>query len=95
MLVKKLFAISFNLSLGLGAIAAMLCAGAPFRFGFMMFALFFGFIGFGLCCLHIIIAQREEGIKQAPTPLLILSLFLNSSPLLCMILLIWLAKHGR
>lgn len=95
MFTKKLLANSFNYSLYLGAIAALLCGGAAFKFSFMILALFFGFVGFGLCCLHIVIVQRDESIKQASTPMLILSLFLNSTPLLCMILLIWLAKHGN
>jgi hypothetical protein len=95
MLNKKLFANSYNLSLFLGGIAALLCGGAVYKFSFMILALLFGFVGFGLCCLHIVIVQRDESIKQASTPMLLLSLFLNSTPLLCMFLLLWLAKHGR
>jgi hypothetical protein len=93
--MNRLFHISFNLSIALGAVAAVLCVGAVFKFFFMILALFFGFLGFILCCLHIVMAQRDEAIKQAPAPLLLLSLFLNSTPLLCMILLVYLAKQGR
>ena len=66
---------------------------ANFRFFFMLIALLCGFIGFVLCCAHIVLVQRNEGAKQAPTAMLLLSLLLNSAPLICMIMIVWLAKH--
>jgi hypothetical protein len=91
--MKKFIPLSFTLSLAFGSLAALLCIAANFRFFFMLIALFCGFIGFILCCAHIVLVQRNEDSKQAPTGMLILSLLLNSAPLLCMIMIVWLAKH--
>jgi len=95
MLVKKLFAAAFKISLFFGALAALLSLLSVYNRILMMMGLFFGFLGFGLCCLHIVMGQREEEVKLSPTPLLVLSLFLNSTPILSMVLLIWLAGHGK
>jgi len=93
---KKLFARAFNLSLLFGVFAALLSGFSVYNRVLMMLGLFFGFLGFALCCLHIVMAQKEEAeIKLSSTPMLMLSLFLNSAPLLCMFILIWLARHGK
>jgi len=95
MFAKKLYTAAFNLSLFFGGLAALLSALSVYNRLLMILGLLFGFMGFGLCCLHIVIGQREEEeIKLSSTPMLLLSLFLNSTPLLCMILLILMVKHG-
>lgn len=72
----------------MGAIAVAFClaalAGKPV---FILVALSAGFFGFVLGCLHIIAVQRYE-IKQAPVALLLLSLFLNSVPLIYMMMVV-------
>jgi hypothetical protein len=95
MFVKKLYSAAFNISLVFGALAALLSGLSVYNRVLMMLGLFFGFLGFALCCLHIVMGQKEEDVKLSSTPLLIISLFLNSTPLLSMLLLIWLARHGR
>ncbi len=93
---KPFFARAFNYSIVFGVLAALLSGFAVYNRTLMMLGLFFGFLGFILCCVHIVMAQKEEtGIKLTPTPLLLLSLFLNSTPLLSMFVLIWLASHGK
>lgn len=57
---------------------------------FILVALSAGFFGFILGCLHIVAVQRY-GVKQAPTPLLLLSLLLNSIPLIYMMMVV--TKH--
>jgi len=80
-----------------GVIAVILCliatptiSGNPI---FILAALSAGFFGFILGCLHIVAVQRYE-LKQAPTPMLLLSLFLNSVPLIYMMIVVTQAKHS-
>jgi hypothetical protein len=89
--MKKILEKSFSISLAFGAIAVILCLFAMSNPIFMLLALSAGFFGFILGCLHIVAVQRYE-IKQASTLYLILSLFLNSVPLIYMMIVV--AKHS-
>lgn len=86
--MKKFLEKSFTISIIFGVIAVALClvaiTGNPI---FILLALSAGFFGFILGCLHIIAVQRYE-VKQAPTALLLLSLFLNSVPLIYMMMVV-------
>jgi ABC-type transporter Mla maintaining outer membrane lipid asymmetry permease subunit MlaE len=64
-----------------------LCLFATSNPYFILAALSAGFFGFILGCLHIVAVQRY-GIKQSPVALLILSLFLNSVPLIYMMMVV-------
>jgi hypothetical protein len=91
--MKKILEKAFNISLVFGAIAVLFCLIAMSKAVFILVALSAGFFGFILGCLHIIAVQRYE-IKQAPASLLLLSLFLNSVPLIYMMVVVMQARHG-
>jgi hypothetical protein len=90
--MKKILEKAFSLSLVFGAIAVIFCLFAMSKPVFILVALSAGFFGFILGCLHIIAVQRY-GIKQAPAALLILSLFLNSIPLIYMMIVVTQARR--
>lgn len=90
--MKKILEKSFSLSLLFGTLAVVLCLFAMSKPVFILAALSAGFFGFVLGCLHILAVQRN-GIKQASVPLLLLSMFLNSVPLIYMMLVVTQAKH--
>ena len=76
-----------------GAIAVVLSLFVMSSPVFMLAALSAGFFGFVLGCLHIVGVQRYE-VKQSPVWLLLLSLFLNSVPLIYMMIVVTRASHG-
>jgi len=80
------------MSLIFGAIAVILCLFAMSKSVFILAALSAGFFGFVLCCLHIVAVQRYS-IKQSPVALILLSLFLNSVPILYMMIVVMQARH--
>ncbi len=86
---NKFISLSFKLSVVLGVLATLLCAASNFMHVLIIGSLFAGFAGFVFCCIHIVAAQRNEGAGQAKTAMLILSLLLNSAPLLFMAFIIW------
>lgn len=90
--MKKILERAFPVSLVFGTVAAICCAFTMAKPVFILVALSAGFVGFILGCLHIIAVQRYE-IKQAPTGLLITSLFLNSVPLIYMMVIVMQAKR--
>lgn len=90
--MKMILEKAFTISLLFGVIAVIFCLLAMSNPVFILIALSAGFFGFVLGCLHIVAVQRY-GIKQAPVPLLLLSLFLNSVPLIYMMLVVTQAKH--
>jgi hypothetical protein len=92
-IMKKFLEKSFTISMVFGSIAVVLCLFAMSNPIFMLLALSSGFLGFILACLHIISVQRYE-VKQAPTSMLLLSLFLNSVPLIYMMIVVTHAKHS-
>jgi len=85
--MKKFLEKSFTISLIFGALAVTLCLFAMSYPIFILFALSAGFFGFILGCLHIVAVQRYE-IKQASIPLLLISLLLNSVPLIYMMMVV-------
>lgn len=91
--MKKILEKSFNVSLAFGAIAVILCLFAMSKPVFILAALIAGFFGFILGCLHIVAVQRYQ-IKQASVPLLLLSLLLNSVPLIYMMIMVTHAKSA-
>ena len=91
--MKKILENAFQVSLVFGVLAVVLCLFAMSKPVFILVALSAGFFGFVLGCLHIVAVQRYE-IKQAAVPLLLLSLFLNSVPLIYMMIVVTQAKHG-
>jgi uncharacterized membrane protein HdeD (DUF308 family) len=91
--MKKILEKAFQISLVFGVLAVVLCLFAMPNPIFMLAALSAGFFGFVLGCLHIVAVQRY-GVKQASVPLLLLSLFLNSVPLIYMMIVVSQAKHG-
>lgn len=90
--MKKILEKSFTLSLIFGTIAVILCLFAMSKPVFILAALSAGFFGFILGCLHIVTVQRY-GVKQASVALLLLSMFLNSVPLIYMMIVVTQAKH--
>lgn len=91
--MKKILEKAFQISLIFGALAVVLCLFATSNPIFILAALSAGFFGFVLGCLHIVAVQRY-GVKQAAVGLLLLSLFLNSVPLIYMMIVVTQAKHG-
>ncbi|HTB33054.1 MAG TPA: hypothetical protein VK808_13580 [Bacteroidia bacterium] len=85
--MKKFLEKSFALSMVFAALAVVFCLFAMSKPIFILVALSAGFFGFILGCLHIIAVQRY-GVKQAATPMLLLSLFLNSVPLIYMMMVV-------
>jgi len=90
--MKKFLEKAFTLSLVFGAIAVLFCLFSMSKPIFILAALSAGFFGFVLGCLHIVAVQRY-GVKQSSVPLLILSLFLNSVPLIYMMIVVSQARH--
>jgi len=90
--MKKILEKAFTISLIFGAIAVVFCLFAMSKPVFILIALSAGFFGFILGCLHIVAVQRYS-IKQAPVALLLLSMFLNSVPLIYMMIVVTSAKH--
>jgi hypothetical protein len=90
--MKKVLQKSFTISLIFGTIAVVLCLFAMSKPVFILAALSAGFFGFIWGCLHIVTVQRY-GIKQASIALLLLSMFLNSVPLIYMMIVVTQAKH--
>lgn len=90
--MKNILEKAFNISLVFGVIAVVFCLIAMSKPVFILFALSAGFFGFILGCLHIVAVQRY-GTKQASVALLLLSLFLNSIPLIYMMMVVMQAKH--
>jgi hypothetical protein len=91
--MKKFLEKAFSLSLIFGAIAVVLCLFVTVTPYFIIAALSAGFFGFVLGCLHIIAVQRY-GVKQAPALLLLLSLLINSVPLIYMMTVVMRANHA-
>jgi hypothetical protein len=91
--MKKILEKAFAVSMVFGAVAVILCLISMSNPVFILFALSAGFFGFVLGCLHIIGVQRY-GIKQSPAALLLLSLLLNSIPLIYMMMVVMRAKHA-
>ncbi len=88
--MKKFFEKVFMISMIFGVVAVFFCLltiANPTRPQFILLALSAGFFGFILGCLHIFSVQRYE-VKQAPTAMLLLSLFLNSVPLIYMMIVV-------
>jgi hypothetical protein len=81
--MKKFFEKSFNISLVMGALTVVSCLLGMSHFIFIFISLLLGFIGFVLCCMHIVFTQKFD-LPQKATGLMILSLFLNSVPLFYM-----------
>lgn len=90
--MKKFLEKAFTISLVFGAIAVILCLFATTSPYFILGALGAGFVGFILGCLHIVAVQRY-GIKQSPVALLMLSLLLNSVPLIYMMIVVSRNSH--
>jgi hypothetical protein len=98
--MKKFLGKSFTLSIIFGVLAVACCLLSIIMIGnsmaqaiLILSSLGAGFLGFIMGCLHIIAVQRYE-IKQAPVVLLLLSLFLNSIPLIYMMAVVTHAKHS-
>jgi hypothetical protein len=89
--MKKILEKAFTISLIFGVFAVILCLFAMSKPIFILLALSAGFFGFILGCLHIVGVQ-VYGIKQSPVGLLLLSLFLNSVPLIYMMMVVMQAK---
>jgi hypothetical protein len=89
--MKSFLEKTFNISIGLGAIAVLFCLLSISKFFFILAALAVGFFGFIACCIHIVYTQRF-GLKQPPIFMLLLSLFLNSVPLIYMIVMVTQAR---
>jgi hypothetical protein len=92
--MKKFLEKSFSISLVFGGIAVALCIPAMNHAIFMLLALAAGFIGFVLSCLYILLTQRFN-LPVKPGSLMILSLFLNSVPLIYMMYEISQHTGGR
>jgi hypothetical protein len=90
--MKNLLGKAFNISIVLGVLAVLFCLFAASNPVFILVALSAGFFGFILGCLHIVAVQRYE-IKQARVALLLLSLLLNSVPLIYMMVVVTHAQH--
>jgi hypothetical protein len=90
--MKKFLEKAFGISLIFGAVAVIFCLFTMSKPVFILVALSAGFFGFVLGCLHIVAVQRYA-IKQAPIPLLLLSMLLNSVPLIYMMMVVTSAKH--
>ncbi len=90
--MKRILEKAFSLSLVFGSLAVIFCLFAMSKPDFILVALSTGFFGFILGCLHIVAVQRY-GIKQAQVALLLLSMFLNSVPLIYMMVVVTQAKH--
>jgi len=91
--MKKFLEKVLNISLIFGALAVVLSLFVMSSPVYMLAALSAGFFGFVMGCLHIVGVQRYE-IKQAPAWLLLLTLFLNSVPLLYMMIVVTRATHS-
>ena len=89
--MKKFLEKAFTISLVFGAMAVIFCLIAMSNHVFIIVALSAGFFGFVLGCLHIVAVQRYE-VKQAPVALLLLSLLLNSIPLIYMMTVVMNAR---
>jgi hypothetical protein len=92
--MKQFFEKAFNLSLLIGALTVVSCGLGMSHFIFLFISLFLGFLGFVLCCLHIVLAQKFN-LAQKPGSLMILSLFLNSVPLFYMMVQIMQHSGGK
>lgn len=91
--MKKIFEKVLNASLVFGALAVILSLFIMSSPLYMLAALSAGFLGFVMGCLHIVGVQRYE-VKQAPVWLLLLSLFLNSVPLIYMMIVVTRVAHS-
>jgi hypothetical protein len=90
--MKKILEKAFTISLLFGGLAVVFCLFSMSKPVFLLVALSAGFFGFILGCLHIVAVQRYS-IKQAPVALLLLSLFLNSVPLIYMMMVVTRGSH--
>lgn len=91
--MKKFLEKVLNISLLFGVVAVALSLFITSSPVFMLAALTAGFFGFVMGCLHIVGVQRYE-IKQGPVWMLLLSLFLNSVPLIYMMIVVTQATHS-
>ena len=91
--MKKFLEKVLNISLLFGGIAVILNLFVMSSPVFMLAALSAGFFGFVMGCLHIVGVQRYE-IKQGPVSLLLLTLLLNSIPLIYMMIVVSRAAHS-
>ncbi|HTA82998.1 MAG TPA: hypothetical protein VK783_08695 [Bacteroidia bacterium] len=92
--MKQFFEKSFNISLIMGALTVVACMLGMNHFIFIFISLFTGFLGFVLCCLHIVLTQKFN-LPQKPGCLMMLSLFLNSVPLFYMMVQIMQHSGGK
>jgi hypothetical protein len=92
--MKNFFEKAFTLSLIMGAITVVLAMIGVNHFIFIFISLFTGFIGFVLCCLNIVFTQKFN-LNPKPSGLMILSLFLNSVPLIYMMVQIIQHSGGK
>jgi hypothetical protein len=89
--MKRFLEKTFNISIALGALAVLFSLLSISKFFFILIALAVGFFGFIMCCIHIVYTQRFE-LKQPPILMVMLSLFLNSVPLIYMIVMVMQAR---
>lgn len=82
---------TFGLSIVMGILCVIATVLSTSKFLFLIIALGMGFLGFIMCCMHIVFTQKYK-LKQPPAAMLLISLFLNSVPLIYIIVMVMNAR---